>query len=58
MHSLFTVKAYSLVPSGKNLSIMKIFTISPNDGNHSTCLLSTAQTEEANMKDTYWDCSG
>lgn len=33
MHSLFTVKAYSLVPSAKKLDIMKIFTVSPNDVN-------------------------
>lgn len=46
----FTVKAYSLMPSGKKLYIMKIFTVSPKDVNHSTCLLSTAQTEEANVK--------
>lgn len=50
MHSLFTVKSYSLVPSVKKLDIMKIFKISPNDVNHSTCLLSTAQNEEENVK--------
>lgn len=33
MHSLFTGKAYSLVPSGKKLDIMKIFAISPNGVN-------------------------
>lgn len=48
--TLFIVKAYSLVPLGKKLDTMKIFTISPNDVNHSTHLLSTAQTEEANVK--------
>lgn len=49
MHSLFSVKSYSLVPSVKKLDIMKIFKISPNDVNRSTCL-SIAQNVEANVK--------
>lgn len=31
MHSLFTVKSYSCVPTGKKLDIMKICTITTND---------------------------